>query len=123
MDDLLIDLPYSELAVLAGVIESNGSQLDDLNLQGADFLNPRYGEIYDVIVAMQASRTPIDPGSIGLQLPSERVFLWTVRDQVPHTASTEYHAELVREAAVPGESRRGAHPRVVRQPRHARPSG
>lgn len=94
------DLPYAELAVLAGVLDSNGSKLDDLTLTGADFLDGRYGDIFDTMRRMRLEGQPVDATTVAEEIPAHAVFLWTVSDQVPQTMNTAYHAEMVHNAAV-----------------------
>lgn len=93
------DLPYAELSVLAGVVQ-DATKLDDLTLTGADFADPMLGEVFDTVRRMRLEQKPIDPATVGGELPKHAVFLWTLSDQVAHTTNTTYHADMVREAAV-----------------------
>jgi replicative DNA helicase len=94
------DLGYAEISVLAGVLASNGAKLDDLILSGPDFADGRYGDIYETMRRMRSEGKPVDPTTVGGELPQHAVFMWSIGDQVPSTANTEYHAGMVREAAV-----------------------
>lgn len=94
------ELPFAELSVLAGVLDSNGSKLDDINLTGADFLDGRYGDIFDTMLRMRSQGQPVDATTVGEEMPTHAAFLWTVGDQVPQTVNTGYHAEMVHNAAV-----------------------
>lgn len=101
MDELLHeDILFSEVSVIAGILASGGRKLDDVTLTGADFQDIRYGEIFDIMRAMQASGKPIDPASVGGEVTKYARLVWEVQDQVPHTVNTGYHAERVHEAAV-----------------------
>lgn len=96
----LWDLPFAELSVLAGVLESNGSKLDDLTLTPDDFADPRNSSVYEAMLRLHAEGKPVDPVSVGLAAPDHDVFLWEIGDQAPQTANTGYHADVVREASV-----------------------
>lgn len=94
------ELSFAELSVLAGVLDSNGVKLDELILTGADFVDGRYGDIFDTMRRMRSEGRPVDPTTIGGEMPQHAVFVWSLSDQVPHTLNTEFHADMVREAGV-----------------------
>ncbi|TFC20052.1 hypothetical protein E3O19_01390 [Cryobacterium algoritolerans] len=94
------ELGFAELSVLAGVLDSNGAKLDDLILTGADFNDGRFGDIFDTMRRMRSENRPVDPTTLGGEIPTHAAFLWTLSDQVPHTINTGFHADMVREAAV-----------------------
>ena len=94
------ELSFAELSVIAGVLDSNGTKLDDLVLTGDDFSDGRYGDMFDTMRRMRLEGKPVDPTTVGGELPQHAVFLWSVGDRVPHTLNTGFHAEMVREASV-----------------------
>jgi replicative DNA helicase len=63
-------------------------------------MDGRYGDIFDTMRRMQLDGKPIDPTTVGGELPAHAVFLWSVTDEVPSTSNTLFHAQMVHEAAV-----------------------
>jgi replicative DNA helicase len=96
----------AELAVIAGVLLSNGGCLDDLSLSPSEFYNPKYAKTYEVMLGMRNRQEPIDAITL-YENPEFRKQIWTTpatthewTGQIPTAANITYYAQLVTQANV-----------------------
>lgn len=94
----LTDLPQSEAIVIASVVRSQGSAIDDYELSADDFLTNEAAWAYETAQKMLASGQQIDPYSIGIIDPRVEQYVWKVAD-LPTYAAT-FHADQVHKAGV-----------------------
>lgn len=90
----------AELAVLGSVLATSGACLDGLALTGADFYEPRRGDLFDVMLEMRRAGKPVEALTMAEANPSESSWLWSLTDHVTSVASAEYYASLVAKHAM-----------------------
>jgi replicative DNA helicase len=95
-----------EIQVLGSVLLTGGKCLDDLTLTPQEFLSPKYGEVYGVMLKMWKDRNPVDVITISAN-PEYRKILgitphiaheWTA--WVASPTSVGFYAEIIAEKHV-----------------------
>lgn len=95
-DDLLgMTISDAEGGLLGIVMITNGKALDNLTLRGADFSEPKLGEIYDTMVKMRAEGIGIDEITVGDRLPRLSTELFKYRQMAITEANLTYYAEII----------------------------
>lgn len=98
--DLLRAVEDAELAVLGTVLATSGACLDDFVLTGADFYEPKRGDLFDVMLGMRREGKPVEALTLSEANPSESAYLWSLTDYVTSTSSASYYASIVAKHAL-----------------------
>lgn len=85
-----------ETAVLGCVLVTGGRCIDDLDLTGEDFAEVRRGDLYDEMVRMWASGTPVDAFTLSEARPEEADFLFGLTSGPWTASSSTFYADIVR---------------------------
>lgn len=86
----------AERAVLGTVLATSGDVLDDLNLTGDDFYDPRRGELFDAMMAMRAERIPVEAFTLSESRPDQTADLFALTDAAVAVGSVPFYADVVK---------------------------
>lgn len=91
----------AELAVLASVLMSSGSCLDEVALTGDDFYAPGRGDLFDAMTQTWSSGTPVEAFTLSEARPGDAAFLFSLTSMTHvRPASVTYYAAIVRKHAL-----------------------
>ena len=100
LTDQINTLEEAELAVLATVLRTSGSIIDELGLAGHDFREPKRGDLYDLMCTLHAKGQPVETYTLAEANPSEAAFLWSLTDVLAVPSSATYYADIVSKHAL-----------------------
>ena len=90
----------AELAILGVVLTTTGRVLDEVTLTGDDFLEPRHGDLFDVMAGEWAAGRPVDAFTLSEKIPAESAFLFSLTSAPVSAASAPYYADIIRKHAL-----------------------
>ena len=89
-----------ETAVIGSIILSQGTALDELTLEPAEFNNPKLGRVYQTLRQMRESHEAIDALTLTAKLPEHNMDIWDWQSSTPTAENVSYYARIVREQSV-----------------------
>lgn len=85
----------AELAVLGAVIATAGACLDDMSLSGADFSDPRRGDLFDLVKSMYAAGQHVDMVTVMDAAHGHAALVASLSDHTPFAYAVGSYAEIV----------------------------
>lgn len=86
----------AERAVLGSVLASSGKILDELDLTGDDFYDPKRGDLFDTMRDMWARRIPVEAFTLSESRPDDTAFLFGLTDSAVPASSAPFYADVVK---------------------------
>lgn len=86
----------AERAVLGTVLATSGDVLDDLDLNGDDFYDPRRAELFEAMKAMRAERVPVEAFTLSESRPDQAADLFALTDAAVPASSVPFYADVVK---------------------------
>lgn len=86
----------AERAVLGTVLATSGAVLDDLDLTGDDFYDPRRGDLFEAMKAMRAERVPVEAFTLSESRPEQAAELFALTDAAVAAGSLPFYADVVK---------------------------
>lgn len=86
----------AERAVLGTVLASSGAVLDDLDLNGDDFYDPRRGDLFEAMKSMRAERVPVEAFTLSEARPEMAADLFALTDAAVPVSSVPFYADVVK---------------------------
>jgi replicative DNA helicase len=86
----------AERAVLGTVLRTSGKVLDELDLTGDDFYDPKRGDLFDAMKAMFNQRIPVEAFTLSETHPNEAAFLFSLTDHAVSVGSVPFYADIVK---------------------------
>lgn len=86
----------AERAVLGSVLATSGKILDELDLNGDDFYDPKRGDLFDTMRAMWSQRIPVEAFTLSESRPDETAFLFGLTDSAVPASSVPFYADIVK---------------------------
>jgi len=100
MDALSLDLTSAELGVLGAVLETDGVCLDDLTLTGADFSDPKLGDLFDVMRRARLNGQHVTYATLADANPGEAAFIMSLTEHGRFKYAVADHASIVSKHAL-----------------------
>lgn len=98
-----------ESALLGAALLTQGKAIEDLDIIGADFNNPKLGKAYDRMLEMLTAREPLDPITLSAKHSEYLTDVWNWQAECPNPSSSDYYAKQVIEQSVQFGLRTVAH--------------
>jgi replicative DNA helicase len=90
----------AERAVLGAALETDGACIDELDLTGADFSNPRLGDLYDAMVRARLNGAHVSYATLADAYPDQAVFISSLVEHGRFKYAVEEHAAIVGKQAL-----------------------
>lgn len=82
--------------MLGTVLATSGAVLDELDLNGNDFYDPRRGELFDSMKTMRAEQVPVEAFTLSEARPEQAADLFALTDAAVPAASVPFYADVVK---------------------------
>lgn len=86
----------AERAVLGTVLTTSGKILDELDLNGDDFYDPRRGDLFEAMRAMWAQNIPVEAFTLSESRPDQAAELFSLSDEAVPAGSVPFYADVVK---------------------------
>ncbi len=86
----------AERAVLGTVLETSGKVLDELDLNGDDFYDPRRGDLYEAMRETWSRGIPVEAFTLSETRPDEAADLFALSSEAVPVPSVPYYADVVK---------------------------
>lgn len=86
----------AERAVLGTVLATSGKVLDELDLTGDDFYDPKRGDLFEAMRGMWNQRIPVEAFTLSDSRPDETAFLFGLTDNAVSMGSVSFYADIVK---------------------------
>lgn len=89
-----------ETALLGSALLTEGKSIQDLDLTGAEFNNPKLGRAFDRMMAMMLEGKPLDPITFSAEHDEYRIDVWNWQSECPNPNNADFYAKQVIEQSV-----------------------
>lgn len=86
----------AERAVLGTVLRTSGKVLDELDLTGDDFYDPKRGDLFDAMKAMWEQRIPVEAFTLSETRPGDTADLFSLTDSAVGANSVPFYGDIVK---------------------------
>ena len=86
----------AERAVLGTVLETSGKVLDELDLNGDDFYDPRRGDLYESMRETWSRGIPVEAFTLSETRPDEAAHLFALSSEAVPVSSVPFYADVVK---------------------------
>lgn len=90
----------AELAILGVVLMTGGKVLDEIDLAGDDFYEPKRGDLFDAMVSEWGQGRPVDAFTLSEKRPADAAWLFSLTDTHAVPVSAPYYADVIRKHAI-----------------------